>query len=67
MGINKLPFIDNYWSNDVLYKKILKKIMHKEYYYFIYFSLHFKEKIISENNEENEIGLRKKIQIFLGE
>ena len=67
MGINKLTSIDNYWSNDVLYKKILKKIMYKEYYYFIYFSLHFKEKIISENNEENEIGLRKKIQIFLGE
>ena len=39
--------------------------MSKEYYYFICFSLHFKEKNISENNEENEIDPRKKIQIFI--
>ena len=52
MGINKLPSIENYWSNDVLYKNnLVKKVMSKEYYYFICFSLHFKEKNISENNE----------------
>ena len=66
MGINKLPSIENYWSNDVLYKNnLVKKVMSKEYYYFICFSLHFKEKNTSKNNEENEIDLRKKIQIFI--
>ena len=66
MGINKLPFIENYWSNDVLYKNnLVKKVMSKEYYYFICFSLYFKEKNKSENNEENGIAQRKKIQIFI--
>ena len=66
MGINKLPSIENYWSNDVLYKNnLVKKVMSKEYYYFICFSLHFKDKNISENNEENIIDPRKKIQIFI--
>ena len=66
IGINNLPSIENYWSNDVLYKNnLVKKVMSKEYYYFICFSLHFKEKNISENNEENGIAQRKKIQIFI--
>ena len=66
MGINKLLSIENYWSNDVLYKNnLVKKVMSKEYYYFICFSLHFKEKNISENNEENEIDPRKKYKFLL--
>ena len=39
--------------------------MSKEYYYFICFSLHLKEKNISENNEENEIDPRKKYKFLL--
>ena len=42
MGIDEFSFIDNYWNNNIL----LKKVMTKEYYYFIIFSLHFKEKEI---------------------
>ena len=46
IGINKLPSIDNYWSNDVLYKNnLVKKIKLKVYYYFFVFHYILKKKI----------------------
>ena len=66
MGINKLPSIDNYWSNDVLYKNnLVKKVMPKESYCFICFSLFFKEKNTSEKNYQIKLSQEKKYKFLL--
>ena len=46
MGINKLPSIDNYWSNDVLYKNnLVKNVKSKEYFILLVFHYILKKKI----------------------
>ena len=67
MGFHKYPSIECYWKNDKLYDNIISKIMSKEYYFLLKYSLHFP---IKSNDESTNIDIDKndpliKIEIFL--
>ena len=67
MGFHKYPSIECYWKNDKLYDNIISKIMSKEYYFLLEYSLHL---LTKSNDESTNININKndssiKIEFFL--
>ena len=58
IGFHKYPPIECYWKNDKLYDNIISKIMSKEYYFLLKYSLHFPNK---SNDESTNINIYKNV------
>ena len=56
MRFHKYHSIECYWKNDKLYDNIISKIMSKEYYFLLEYSLHFP---IKSNDESTNINIDK--------
>ena len=56
MGLHKYPSIECYWKNDTLYDNIISKIMSKECYFLLEYSLYFPTK---SNDESTNINIDK--------
>ena len=56
MGLHKFPSIECYWTDSILYKKVVNSIMSNPYFFLPSKSLHFPDYDKDENNDKSSLS-----------